>query len=89
MLLVACSPKIPDSNPVALLPYVPSELRSCPRLPTVPTDAADTQRDVATYVTRLHQVAVTCKVRLNQVDDILLQAEATVVPGDGFEPPTR
>lgn len=84
ILLAACDPKIPDSNPDVIVPYVPTELRSCPRLPTVPTSAADTQQDVATYVTRLHQVAVTCKYRLNEVDDILTQAEnaaaATIAP---------
>ena len=80
ILLVACAPRIPDSNPTVFLPYVPSELRSCPALPSVPTSESDTQQDVATYVNRLHQVAVICKVRLNRVDAILTQAEATVNP---------
>jgi hypothetical protein len=37
--------------------------------------AEATQADVAAFTARLHQVAVTCKVRLNKVDDILTQYE--------------
>lgn len=75
-LLGACSwnePQIVD-RPVNVVTHVPAELRSCPGLPSVP-GVSSTQADVASYVARLHQVAVTCKVRLNSVDDILTTAE--------------
>jgi hypothetical protein len=45
------------------------------------------QSDVATYTTRLHEVAVTCKVRLNAVDDILTKAESEAAALDNAQPP--
>lgn len=75
-LLTACADpnqaiRVPEQIPVS----VPLELRSCPGLPAVPLTSA-TQRDVAMYLGQLHQVATTCKVRLDSVDDILTDYEA-------------
>lgn len=75
-LLTACvDPNQAITKPVPIPVSVPLELRSCPGLPAVPPAPA-TQRDVSAYVTQLHQVAKTCKVRLDSVDDILTDYEA-------------
>lgn len=80
MLLGACDSKPPVvvDRPVAVLPYVPADMRTCPALPAVPGQTAQ-QNAAAVYVARLHQVAVTCKKKLGTVDGILTEAEKSAV----------
>lgn len=76
MLFGGCSTPDPVQVPTYIPISVPAELRSCPALPVVP-DEYTTQAGVADYVVQLHGVAMTCKTRLNAVDEILANVEAS------------
>lgn len=71
ILLGACSHTKIESIPT----FIPTELRECQELPTVP-GAGARQSDVAVYVTDLHQTATECKTKLNGIDKILDDIES-------------
>ena len=68
LLLSACAaPPEPLVVPAARLERLvpPPELLACPNLPPVP--AAESQRDVATYLVALHAVAEACKRTVDEI----------------------